>query len=1576
MKKKNARIIALAITVVMLMGCIPITASADEIAPMTIAASEAQGVPGTTVEVRVSVKNNPGFTSLKFLAGYDAGVLNLKTVKINDDITANTQVSPISANPVIVNYFKGNENYSKDAVIATFSFEILDTAFEGDYSDIVITFSQDDIFDTEENAIEIEVVNGKVTVISCIPGDINGDEKVNNKDLMRLFQHLSGLDVVVNEPALDTNGDGKINNKDLMRLFQHLSGLEVELFPKPGSGERCRHEMTAREAVNATCTEDGSIAYWECTKCGKLFADAKGSKELSLDDIRVYAHHRLEYVPAKEASVDASGNYEYWQCTECEKVFTDADGKHETTIENLMIKSPDAFKINYIYTANDPYLAKLNIPEPEPKTYYSNIGVTTMPEVSVEGYEFKGWYTSAGQVVTSIPVGSTGDYTLNAKWEKQTYYVTFDSPDVPFDNAGEDGVPKREYTVDTGLTINNPSWFGYTFVGWSDDNGFIVDRIKPGTTGNITLHANWTSNRNRATSYSTYDAPLVLENAADKQFLFVYDIGKIENVPLSVINNFGLVPNLHIEEEYEYKTKIDKSTAESITRMVSNATTRSSGWTLSDEWNEYYEAEEAEATKQVRTDERTDSEGRTVGGNYFVSNSEGGSSYMSVESGGSNFSSARVTTDTSFGLNTSYDKSTEKYCDAKLGFENKTEVGASVSFPVKVVKVGAEVKNTSTFGAEVANGRRDTESSHFDSNYSSQVGTDYLNTSSSYYNTEASRSSNWNTNSGFEKSYNTSIDSQTRAAVSDEIGKTTSYNLGNSLSGSNSKTETISGITSDEDGYSNTIMYDEGTEEVKRQKLKYDSDIAGYYRAVLAGTIHVYGVVGYDIATATYYTYTYNVLDDERHFFLDYTKSDSSYTLCENGLVTFEIPFEVQEYISAVTSQTAGLISPYSGVFDDIFEPEETFNGIASIPQYYSVDNSDGSFSAYSTKGFTEDVFKGNTTIKTIILPVTVTTIPARAFKGCTSLENVIAYGVTEIGEEAFSGCTSLKSFSIDSKVGKLGATAFVGVNELSVKAANRNVADAAIKSGAENIRLDISLVEDNTNEWSIKVPKSTKSFSLIGNGKTYSELLIDSDADSTFISNINFAESKGVPIRLSSESVSLARVNVNDAPGYALVLTANSTELKLQGEIALNSKSNNAVISKNVSLSRLNAAVTGRVNIGGDHLVCGNVSNASLRNFSTLASGEKGIEKLISEEEFERLIASYMLSFETNGGSRIEPISVSNGTVLTSLELPTPIKEHYTFAGWYLESNEPVNDHTVFSDGNNHTLVAHWTENKYSVIFDPNGGNVALTSKDVTYGSTYGELPVPTKDYYTFTGWYTAAEGGKIVTEDSITLITEAQTLYAHWEENAITDWVKKSDAPSDAQIVETKWTYDKKSTTTSTNSSMSGWTQDGFNWSNWSDWADNQVSKTENRDVETRNDLRGYNKKTQYNYSRYYGKSTNDGYYYALGFKSGICVNFEEYGWSDEPLKKSGTDSYGYQQYSVNGNSSTGYRSNSRSCWWYNEKTQQVDNTDSPIYVTQYRYRDKIFNYFKIDHLTSETYPSGDNLSNIVEMVRYREK
>ena len=61
-------------------------------------------------------------------------------------------------------------------------------------------------------------------------GDINGDTKVNNKDLIILFRYIAGYNVQPDADALDINNDGAVNNKDLIRLLKYLSGWDVRIY--------------------------------------------------------------------------------------------------------------------------------------------------------------------------------------------------------------------------------------------------------------------------------------------------------------------------------------------------------------------------------------------------------------------------------------------------------------------------------------------------------------------------------------------------------------------------------------------------------------------------------------------------------------------------------------------------------------------------------------------------------------------------------------------------------------------------------------------------------------------------------------------------------------------------------------------------------------------------------------------------------------------------------------------------------------------------------------------------------------------------------------------------------------------------------------------------------------------------------------------------------------------------------------------------------------------------------------------------------------------------------------------------
>ena len=124
-------------------------------------------------------------------------------------------------------------------------------------------------------------------------------------------------------------------------------------------------------------------------------------------------------------------------------------------------------------------------------------------------------------------------------------------------------------------------------------------------------------------------------------------------------------------------------------------------------------------------------------------------------------------------------------------------------------------------------------------------------------------------------------------------------------------------------------------------------------------------------------------------------------------------------------------------------------------------------------------------------------------------------------------------------------------------------------------------------------------------------------------------------------------------------------------------------------------------------------------------------------------------------GGSRYETIPVADDSGSLS----------YTFteAGTYCCIIEGYNSIGLsYSSGVYVTVIDTGTE--FTISFDANGGFCSTSKKSVTYGAAYGELPIPEKEGYSFSGWFTSADGGTEITSSSMVNITANQTLYAHW--------------------------------------------------------------------------------------------------------------------------------------------------------------------------------------------------------------------
>ena len=75
--------------------------------------------------------------------------------------------------------------------------------------------------------------------------------------------------------------------------------------------------------------------------------------------------------------------------------------------------------------------------------------------------------------------------------------------------------------------------------------------------------------------------------------------------------------------------------------------------------------------------------------------------------------------------------------------------------------------------------------------------------------------------------------------------------------------------------------------------------------------------------------------------------------------------------------------------------------------------------------GINPELFAGNVSVLTVVLPDTVTEIKADSFRGCTSLKKVVATGVSSIGNNAFALCRALDTVVIFSDSVSIADNAF-----------------------------------------------------------------------------------------------------------------------------------------------------------------------------------------------------------------------------------------------------------------------------------------------------------------------------------------------------------------------------------------------------------------------------------------------------------------------------------------------------------------------------------------------------------------------
>ena len=289
-------------------------------------------------------------------------------------------------------------------------------------------------------------------------------------------------DEVTTEPTCDKEG---LRTYTAKVTFEGKEYTDTKTEPVPAKG----HTLTAVAEVPATCETAGTSAHWRCDICGKLFSDAEGKTETTLEKLTIpatghaygepvwkwnddftasatftcandtshvekvdatvtsevtegscevggtrtytakvtfegkeYTDTKTEPVPAKghtltavaevPATCETAGTSAHWRCDICGKLFSDAEGKTETTLEKLTIPATGHAYGEPVWKWNDDFTASATFTCANDTSHVEKVDATVTSEVT-EG---------------SCEVGGTRTYTAKVTFEGKEYTDTKTEP--------------------------------------------------------------------------------------------------------------------------------------------------------------------------------------------------------------------------------------------------------------------------------------------------------------------------------------------------------------------------------------------------------------------------------------------------------------------------------------------------------------------------------------------------------------------------------------------------------------------------------------------------------------------------------------------------------------------------------------------------------------------------------------------------------------------------------------------------------------------------------------------------------------------------------------------------------------------------------------------------------------------------------------------------------------------------------------------------------------------------------------------------------------------------------------------
>lgn len=438
------------------------------------------------------------------------------------------------------------------------------------------------------------------------------------------------------------------------------------------------------------------------------------------------------------------------------------------------------------------------------------------------------------------------------------------------------------------------------------------------------------------------------------------------------------------------------------------------------------------------------------------------------------------------------------------------------------------------------------------------------------------------------------------------------------------------------------------------------------------------------------------------------------------------------------------------------------------------------------------------TGLKSIQFPSTLQKIDDNAFwRGQIAGDVHIPESVTAIGKNVFNKCP-ITSVNLPEGLQVLGGGAFseTKLTEMPEIPESITVLDSTFQ-GCTDIKevtipsqvTDISGAFAGTGISTVTIPYQVTNYYRAFNGcGSLEKVVIESQSDTI--------PSGGSAQGVFQNCIKLKSVTlpewVTTIGNYAfsgctsLKDTAFLKDVKSIGDFAFQ----NAGLSGNLVLNATSIGYKAFINCVnlGPNVCFANVATIGANGNTTIFNDCTGLTgvKYIQQEQKTPNMSTLQTTAILNGGT------LTNDTVYPDGELATPVKEGYTFAGWY--DNAGLTGEAVTTPVTGKTYYAKWTKNKYTVTLNNNGhGEQPDAMPPVEYGASVTGLPElsDSTNEWVFDGWY-MDENFK--TKYDKQAITGNTTLYAKWHEyqnTSLTAKVSKSNylvnTPADVNVTVT---------------------------------------------------------------------------------------------------------------------------------------------------------------------------------------------